>query len=63
MMNISILYNKLLIKIKQINNDELYKEMSFEQEEGSKKRKRNRAGSFEDKKSKDENIICKCIIF
>ena len=47
----------------QNNNDELYKEMSFEQEEGSKKRKRNRAGSFEDKKSKDENIICKCIIF
>ena len=47
----------------QNNNDELFKEMSFEQEEGSKKRKRNRAGSFEEKKSKDENIICKCIIY
>ena len=47
----------------QNNNDELFKDMSFEQEEGSKKKKRNRAGSFDDKKEKDENIICKCLIF
>ena len=47
----------------QNNNDEMFKDMSFEQEEGSKKKKRNRAGSFDDKKEKDENIICKCLIF
>ena len=47
----------------QNNNDELFKDINFEQEEGSKKRNRKRAGSFEDKKSKEDNIICKCIIY
>ena len=41
----------------QNNNDELFKDINFEQEEGSKKRNRKRAGSFEDKKSKEGNII------
>ena len=50
------------INDEQNNNDELFKNMSFEQEEGSKKR-RNRAGSFDDKKEKDDNIICRCILF
>ena len=46
----------------QNNNDNILNNESFEQEEGSQKRKRIRSGSFEDKKTKDENIICKCNI-
>ena len=46
----------------QNNNDNILNNESFEQEEGSQKRKRIRSGSFEDKKAKDENIICKCNI-
>ena len=47
----------------QNNNDNLFNNESFEQEEGSKKRKRIRAGSFDDKKAKDDNIVCRCNIF
>lgn len=46
------------------NNDDFTKNMDFELEEGTEKRKRNRSGSFDDKRPRDENIICsKCIIF
>ena len=51
------------INEEQNNNEELLNQMSFDQEEGSKKRKRNRTGSYDSKKDKEENIICKCSIF
>ena len=47
----------------QNNNDNLFNDESFELEEGIKTRKRIRAGSFDDKKTKDDNIICRCNIF
>ena len=47
----------------QNNNDNLFNDESFELEEGSKTRKRNRTGSFDDKKTKDDNVICRCNIF
>ena len=46
----------------QNNNDNLFNDLSFEPDEDYKNKKRNRAGSFDDKKTKDENIICKCNI-
>ena len=47
----------------QNNNDNLFNDESFELEEGIKTRKRNRTGSFDDKKTKDDNVICRCNIF
>ena len=47
----------------QNNNDNLFNDESFELEEGSKTRKRIRTGSFDDKKTKDDNVICRCNIF
>ena len=47
----------------QNNNDNLFNDESFELEEGSKTRKRIRSGSFDDKKTKDDNVICRCNIF
>lgn len=47
----------------QNNNDNLFNDESFELEEGIKTRKRNRTGNFDDKKTKDDNIICRCNIF
>ena len=46
----------------QNNNDNLFNDESFELEEGSKTRKRIRSGS-DDKKTKDDNVICRCNIF
>ena len=47
------------------NNDEHsdIHDMSFEPEKGSKKKRRNRSSSVDDKKYKEDNIKCKCIIF
>ena len=47
------------------NNDEHsdLHDMSFEPEKGSKKKRRNRSSSVDDKKYKEDNIKCKCIIF
>ena len=47
----------------QNNNDNLFNDESFELEEGSKTRKRISSGSFDDKKTKDDNVICRCNIF
>ena len=47
----------------QNNNDNLFNDESFELEEGIKTRKRNRTGNFDDKKTKDDNVICRCNIF
>ena len=47
----------------QNNNDNLFNDESFELEEGSKTRKRNRTGNLDDKKTKDDNVICRCNIF
>ena len=47
----------------QNNNDNLFNDESFELEEGIKTRKRIRSGSFDDKKTKDDNVICRCNIF
>ena len=47
----------------QNNNDNLFNDESLELEEGIKTRKRNRTGSFDDKKTKDDNVICRCNIF
>jgi len=61
-------YNDLYTKDINIgennNNDDYTKNMDYELEEGTEKRKRNRSGSFDDKRPRDGNIICsKCIIF
>ena len=47
------------------NNDEHsdLHDMSFEPEKGSKKKRRNRSSSVDDKKYKEDNIKCKCMIF
>ena len=37
--------------------------MSLEPEEGSKKRRRNRRGSVDDKKYREDNARCQCLIF
>ena len=47
----------------QNNNDNLFNDESFELEEGIKTRKRIRSGNFDDKKTKDDNVICRCNIF
>ena len=47
----------------QNNNDNLFNDESFELEEGIKTRKRIRSGSLDDKKTKDDNVICRCNIF
>ena len=38
-------------------------DLSFEPEERSKKKRRNRSGSVDDRKYKDNNVVCKCNIF
>ena len=37
--------------------------LSFEPELGSKKKRRNRSGSVDDKKYRNDNVVCKCNIF
>ena len=38
-------------------------DISFEPEEGSKRKRRNRSGSVDDRKYKEDNVKCTCIIF
>ena len=38
-------------------------DLSFEPEEGSKKKRRNRSGSVDDRKYKSDNVKCQCFIF
>ena len=38
-------------------------DLSFEPELGSKKKRRNRSGSVDDKKYRNDNVVCKCNIF
>ena len=38
-------------------------DLSFEPEEGSRKKRRNRSGSVDDRKGRNDNIVCKCNIF
>ena len=49
------------------NDDEHYMDnihdLSYEPENGSKKKKRNRSSSVDDRKFKENNVICKCYIF
>ena len=49
------------------NNENQYeddiRDFSFDHEEGSKKKRRNRSGSVDDKKYKDNNVRCQCFIF
>ena len=37
-------------------------DLSFEPDEGSKKKRRNRSGSVDDRKYKNDNVKCNCII-
>ena len=50
------------------NNDENHymddiHDFSFDHEEGSKKKRRNRSGSVDDKKLKRDNVKCQCAIY
>ena len=38
-------------------------DMTFEPEEGTKKKRRNRSGSVDDRKNKEDNVKCTCNIF
>ena len=52
-------------KNKNMNNyDEHYLNgISFDRENGSKKKRRNRSSSVDDRKYKEDNVKCQCFIF
>ena len=55
------------VKEKENEKDNNYMDdihdMTFEPEEGTKKKRRNRSGSVDDRKNKEDNVKCTCNIF